>query len=59
MDACPLLVVGSGQTMQQARQQAIRRIDNILLPNLYYRQDLGERWSTDVDRLLAWGWLGA
>jgi phosphoribosylamine---glycine ligase len=59
LDACPLLSVGSGQTMREAREQAIRRIDNVLLPNLYYRQDLGERWSHDVDRLLAWGWLGA
>ncbi|MFT6160844.1 MAG: phosphoribosylamine--glycine ligase [Myxococcota bacterium] len=58
-DACPLLSVGSGETMEQARKQAIARIDNVLLPNLYYRQDLGERWSEDVDRLLAWGWLGA
>ena len=57
-DACPLLVVGAGQSMQEARLQAIQRIDNVLLPNLYYRQDLGERWSNDVDRLLAWGWLG-
>jgi phosphoribosylamine--glycine ligase len=57
-DACPLLVVGTAGTMAEARQQALRRIDNVLLPNMYYRSDLGERWSSDVDRLVAWGWLG-
>jgi len=29
------------------------------MPNVYYRDDIGERWSDgDGDRLQAWGYLG-
>jgi len=55
----PLVVTGKGETMQQARRQCYDRIDDILLPNLYYRDDIGERWiDGDGDRLQAWGYLG-
>jgi len=55
----PLVVTGKGETMQRAREQAYKRIDDIVIPNLYYRDDIGERWiSGDGDRLQAWGYLG-
>ena len=55
----PLVVTGKGETMQSARGQAYKRIDDIVIPNLYYRDDIGERWiSGDGDRLQAWGYLG-
>ena len=55
----PLVVTGKGETMQAARDQAYGRIDDIVIPNLYYRDDIGERWiEGDGDRLLAWGYLG-
>ena len=55
----PLVVTGKGETMQAAREQAYGRIDDIVIPNLYYRDDIGERWTDgDGDRLLAWGYLG-
>ncbi|KAA9396973.1 phosphoribosylamine--glycine ligase [Haloarcula sp. CBA1130] len=55
----PLVVTGKGETMQAAREQAYERIDDILIPNLYYRDDIGERWvDGDGDRLQAWGYLG-
>ena len=55
----PLVVTGKGQTMQEAHQQAYDRVDDIVMPNLYYRDDIGERWiEGDGDRLLAWGYLG-
>jgi phosphoribosylamine--glycine ligase len=53
----PLVVTGKGETMQAARRQAYDRIDDVLLPNMYYRDDIGERWI-EGDRLLAWGTLG-
>ena len=32
---------------------------DVVVPNLYYRDDIGERWiEGDDDRLLAWGYLG-
>ncbi|MDS0295421.1 phosphoribosylamine--glycine ligase [Halogeometricum luteum] len=55
----PLVVTGKGETMQKAREQAYDRIDDIVIPNVYYRDDIGERWiDGDGDRLLAWGYLG-
>ncbi|MFC7248347.1 phosphoribosylamine--glycine ligase [Halomicroarcula sp. GCM10025324] len=55
----PLVVTGKGETMQAAREQAYGRIDDIVIPNLYYRDDIGERWTDgDGDRLLVWGYLG-
>ncbi|MFW6153258.1 MAG: phosphoribosylamine--glycine ligase [Halobacteriota archaeon] len=55
----PIVVTGKGETMQAARDQAYGRIDDIVIPNLYYRDDIGERWTEgDGDRLLAWGYLG-
>jgi phosphoribosylamine--glycine ligase len=55
----PLVVTGMGETMGEARAQAYDRIDDIVVPNCYYRDDIGERWiDGDGDRLLAWGYLG-
>jgi phosphoribosylamine--glycine ligase len=52
-----LVVVGLGSTMKQARAQAYARIKNITIPNMYYRDDIGERWFDDHDRLHTWGYL--
>ena len=52
-----LVVVGLGQTMKQAQAQAYSRIKNILIPNMYYRTDIGDRWDEDGDRLHTWGYL--
>ncbi len=52
-----LVVSGHGTTMREARAQAYRRVDNILIPNMYYRKDIGERWFEDSDRLHTWGYL--
>lgn len=51
------VVVGSGQTMKQAQQQAYSRINNILIPNMFYRDDIGERWFEESDKLHNWGYL--
>jgi phosphoribosylamine--glycine ligase len=52
-----VLVVGSGLTMKQAQDQAYNRIKNILIPNMYYRTDIGDRWDNDSDKLYSWGYL--
>ena len=28
-----------------------------MIPDMYYRDDIGERWAEDSDRLHAWGYL--
>jgi len=52
-----LIVVGLGSTMKAAQRQAYSRIDNIMIPNMYYRKDIGDRWYEDFDRLHTWGYL--
>ncbi|MGD2279330.1 MAG: phosphoribosylglycinamide synthetase C domain-containing protein [Candidatus Omnitrophota bacterium] len=52
-----LLVAGTGPTMKQAQNQAYARIKNIMIPNMYYRSDIGDRWFEDCDRLHTWGYL--
>lgn len=52
-----LAVVGTGQTMKQAQAQAYGRIKNVIIPNMYYRTDIGNRWFEDSDRLHSWGYL--
>lgn len=52
-----MVVCGTGQTMKQAQAQAYARLKNIMIPNMYYRNDIGDRWFEDSDRLHNWGYL--
>jgi len=52
-----LIVVGLGPTMKAAQKQVYNRIENIMIPNMYYRKDVGDRWFEDFDRLHTWGYL--
>ncbi len=50
------VVTRKGETMRAAREQAYGRIDEVLMPNMYHRDDTGERWvDGDGERLQAWG----
>jgi len=52
-----LVVSGSGSTMGDARREAYSRVKNIIIPNMFYRTDIGERWSREGDLLQTWGYL--
>jgi phosphoribosylamine--glycine ligase len=52
-----LVVCGTGPTMKQAQAQAYNRVGNIMIPGMYYRTDIGNRWYEDSDRLHTWGYL--
>jgi phosphoribosylamine--glycine ligase len=53
-----LIVCGIGSTMKQAQRMAYNRVKNIMIPNMYYREDIGDRWlEEDSDRLHSWGYL--
>jgi phosphoribosylamine--glycine ligase len=52
-----LIVTGSGSTMDAARKETYNRVHNILIPNMFYRTDIGERWNRDSDLLHTWGYL--
>jgi len=52
-----LIVTGTGLSVKQAQAQAYQRVRNILIPNMYYRTDIGDRWFEDHDKLHSWGYL--
>jgi phosphoribosylamine--glycine ligase len=52
-----LIVTGLGISVKQAQAQAYQRVRNILIPNMYYRTDIGDRWIEDHDKLHSWGYL--
>jgi phosphoribosylamine--glycine ligase len=52
-----LVVTGSGSTVEEARKETYNRVRNIIIPNMFYRTDIGERWHRDGDLLQTWGYL--
>jgi len=52
-----LVICGAGPTMKEAQAQAYRRLSNVMIPGMYYRTDIGNRWYEDSDRLHSWGYL--
>ena len=52
-----LVVTGSGSTVEDARKETYNRVRNIIIPNMFYRTDIGERWHRDGDLLQTWGYL--
>ena len=52
-----LVVTGSGATVEEAKTQAYNRVKNIMLLNMFYRTDIGDKWTVDSDKLQTWGYL--
>ena len=52
-----LIVTGSGLTVDDAQRQTYKRVENILIPNMFYRTDIGDKWTNDSDRLHSWEYL--
>jgi hypothetical protein len=52
-----LVVTGSGATVEEARRETYNRVRNVIIPNMFYRTDIGERWHRDGDLLQTWGYL--
>lgn len=52
-----MTVVGSGTTVEEARRQVYSRIQNIMVTNMFYRTDVGVKWSEDGDKLRTWGYI--
>lgn len=52
-----MVVTGAGPTMEDARKETYNRIKNIIIPNMFYRTDIGERWNRDGDLLRTWGYV--
>ena len=50
--------VGSGETIEAARQQAYALASKVILPNMRYRQDIGTNLiAGDLQQLIDWGYI--
>ncbi|MDG7010771.1 MAG: hypothetical protein JRN57_01500 [Nitrososphaerota archaeon] len=52
-----LVVTGSGATMSDAIERAYQNVKNVMIPNMFYRSDIGQRWTHDSDMLISWGYI--
>jgi phosphoribosylamine--glycine ligase len=52
-----LVVTGSGPAMSDAIREAYQRVKTVMIPNMFYRTDIGQRWARDSDMLLSWGYF--
>ncbi len=52
-----LIITGSGVTMANAINGAYQNVKNVMIPNMFYRSDIGHRWYRDSDMLLSWGYF--
>lgn len=53
-----MTVTGTGLDAFTARSDAYDRVNRVIIPNLRYRTDIGERFiAHDADRLRSWGYL--
>ncbi|MDG6991542.1 MAG: hypothetical protein JRM99_09045, partial [Nitrososphaerota archaeon] len=52
-----LVVTGSGATMSDAIDKAYQNVKSVMIPNMFYRRDIGQRWTRDSDMLISWGYI--
>ena len=53
-----LCVTGIGDTAEKARNKAYGLIDKIVIPKMFYRHDIGDKFiHKDQAQLQQWGWL--
>jgi phosphoribosylamine--glycine ligase len=53
-----MVVTGVGRTIRAAQEQANRLADRVLVPNVRYRRDIGDRLiAGDYERVERWGLL--
>lgn len=57
VSGCLLVVTASDNTVEDARRICYGRIQNIMIPNMFYRTDIGLSWALDSDKLHSWGYL--
>jgi phosphoribosylamine--glycine ligase len=51
-------VTGMGKTIEEARQKAYALVDKIVIPKMFYRQDIGlDFLNRDQKLLKQWGWI--
>jgi phosphoribosylamine---glycine ligase len=53
----PLLITASGPTIREAQHLVYRRVSRVRVPNVYYRNDIGDTFEADLATLTRWGYL--
>lgn len=53
----PIVVTGSGKSLQEAREGAYNRLGCVVMPEMMYRTDIGEKTPENAKWLQTWGWL--
>ncbi len=57
-DGFVMYITGKGHTVGAARGKALRIIDKIHIPKMFYRIDIGEHFiKKEYDQLIEWGYL--
>lgn len=57
-DGFVLHVSGAGKTVEEARDKTYNLIKKIVIPKMFYRTDIGQKFmKKDQARLKEWGWL--
>lgn len=51
------VVSARGETIREARRRAYRTLGNLVIPDVIYRTDIGERAPSDHAQLRDWGWI--
>lgn len=54
-----LVVTGTGKTVLKARANAYKEIDNIKIPHMFYRNDIGLRWTIESKKLRHRGYINS
>lgn len=57
VSGCLLVVTASGTTVDEARRIVYSRLQNIMVPDMFYRTDIGQGWAVDGDKLHTWGYI--
>ncbi|MFB6284326.1 MAG: phosphoribosylglycinamide synthetase C domain-containing protein [Halobacteria archaeon] len=52
-----LVITGKGDTMREAQADAYDTAEKVILPNKYYRNDIGDHWYNEAEKLIKWGYL--
>jgi phosphoribosylamine---glycine ligase len=53
-----LHITGMGETVEEARQKVYGLIDKIVIPKMFYRTDIGDKFiREDQKKLKEWGWI--
>ena len=51
------VITARGDTIREARRRVYRTMDNLIIPNVMYRRDIGSRVNNDINTLKEQGWL--